>query len=184
MNPPTAYFLDRDGVLIENVHTYVRRWEEVEVFDQAVEACRLITERGVPIFVVTNQAGVGRGILGLEEVEALNRRILGVFEAQGARFTGAYLCPHHPDDGCDCRKPLPGMLLRGAREHGVDLSGAVMVGDAETDLQAGEAAGCTGILVRTGRGAAQETTMLQKGQEGFLVYDDLLSAVRATLGEA
>ena len=180
--PPTAVFLDRDGVLIENVHTYVRSWDEVQVFDQAVEAVSRLSRLGVPVVVVTNQAGVGRGVLSLEHVTSLNDRILREIESRGGgRFLASYLCPHHPDDGCDCRKPLPGMLLRAAREHGLDLSQAVMVGDGVTDLQAAEAAGVHGVLVRTGRGAAQELEMRAIGMDRP-VFDDLLSALEAWFG--
>lgn len=180
--PPSAVFLDRDGVLIENVHTYVRSWDEVEIFDQAVEAFSRLTRLGVPMVVVTNQAGVGRGVLTLDYVTDLNRRILGEIERRGGgRFLASYLCPHHPDDNCDCRKPLPGMLLRAAREHGLDLSRAVMAGDGVTDLQAAEAAGVHGVLVRTGRGAEQESIMRASGIDRP-VFDDLLSAVERQFG--
>jgi D-glycero-D-manno-heptose 1,7-bisphosphate phosphatase len=174
--PPSVVFLDRDGVLIENVPTYVREWDEVKVFPKAVEACRILTELGIPLVVVTNQAGVGRKILSLEHVETMNARILSEIEKGGGRFTAAYICPHHPDDGCDCRKPLPGMLLRAAAEHSLDLTNAAMVGDGVTDLLAASAAGVYGVLVRTGRGAEQEMEMRQAGLDRP-VFDDLGEAV-------
>ncbi len=171
-------FLDRDGVLIENREDYVRRWEEVELFPRAVEGCRLLSAAGYLLVVVSNQACVGRGILGLETVEALNARIMDALRAQGADILQAYLCPHHPDDQCECRKPRPGMVLRGAREHNIDLAASWMVGDNITDIGAAVAAGVKPVLVRTGRGAEQEPAVTAAYGKECQVFDDLLDAAR------
>jgi D-glycero-D-manno-heptose 1,7-bisphosphate phosphatase len=169
-------FVDRDGVLIENRPAYVRCWEDVEIFPRAVEACRILTEAGLALVVVTNQALVGRGLLPYDEVAALNDRILDSFASAGALILGRYICPHHPDKDCSCRKPKPGMLLQAAKEHGIDLSRSFLVGDAVTDLQAAEAAGVTGILVRTGRGVDEEPKVAQIFDSRWAVEDDLLAA--------
>lgn len=179
-----AVFLDRDGVLIENRPDYVRNWEDVEIFDQAVEACRLLTSAGFALIVITNQAVVGRGHLPKEHVLELNQRIMDRFGQFGAPITGSYICTHGPDDGCDCRKPRPGNILTAAREHGIDLSRSFFVGDAGTDMEAAEAAGVEGILVRTGRGKSQEQLLIASGSKNCLVYDDLKSAARAILDRA
>jgi D-glycero-D-manno-heptose 1,7-bisphosphate phosphatase len=182
--PPSAVFLDRDGVLIENVHSYVRTWEEVQIFDQAVEAFARLNELGVPMVVVTNQAGVGKGIMTLEHARTLNDRILAAIEARGkgkGKFLASYICHHVRDANCDCRKPRPGMLIQAAADHGLDLAHAVMVGDGVTDLQAAEAAGVHGVLVRTGRGVVQEGEMRAAGLERP-VFEDLLTALNAGFG--
>jgi len=148
-----AVFMDRDGVLVENVEDYIRRWEQVEFYDQAFRAVKRLHDSPYEMVVISNQSLVGRGIMALEDVLTLNRQILDVFESQGVQFEGAYICPHAPEDDCDCRKPKPGMVLRAAREHDLDLGSSYFVGDALTDMEAAEAAGVKGILVRTGRGS-------------------------------
>ena len=147
--------MDRDGVLVENVADYIRRWEQVEFFDQAFRAVQRLQGSPFEMIVVTNQSLIGRGLMSREDVEALNRQILEVFEAQGVDFSGVYMCPHGPSEECDCRKPKPGMLLQAARELDLDLSRSYFIGDALTDMQAADAAGVKGILVLSGRGAAE-----------------------------
>ncbi len=174
--------MDRDGVLIENRPEYVREWGHVEVFPQALEASLRLTEAGFPLVVVTNQSAIGRGILTLDETTAMNERILDLFRAEGVVFEGAYICPHGPDDDCDCRKPLPGMLVRGALEHGLDLNRSYMVGDAVTDMQAAEAAGAKGIMVLTGRGQEQAALLDSQGSSQWPIVQDLSAAVDLILG--
>lgn len=151
-----AFFLDRDGVIIENVAAYVRSWADVTFLPGSLEALAFLARTPYKVVMVTNQSAVGRGILRLEEAEAINDRILQVIHAAGGRIDGVYICPHGPQDACGCRKPLPGLLLRAAQALELDLSESVMVGDALSDLQAGQAAGVLrSFLVRTGRGREQ-----------------------------
>ena len=131
-----AVFVDRDGVLIDNVDAYVRSWEDVGVYEQAVTALLRLNGAQFEVVVVTNQSAVGRGLVPLEVIADVNRRVLEKFEARGVRFAGAYLCPHAPEEGCDCRKPQPGMLLAAARDLNLDLTQSYMVGDAVTDINA------------------------------------------------
>lgn len=147
--------MDRDGVLVENVSDYIRRWEQVEFYDQAFRAVQRLQTSPYEMVVVTNQSLIGRGLMPKEDVVALNRRILEVFEAQGVEFAGVYMCPHGPDDNCQCRKPKPGMLLQAAEELNLDLRQSFFIGDALTDMQAAEAAGVKGILVLSGRGSSE-----------------------------
>ncbi len=175
-------FLDRDGVLIENKENYVRTWEDVEVFEQALVACREISEAGFPIIVVTNQSSIGRGILTYETVLAIHNRVIDVFRAAGANVLSSYICHHSPTEDCDCRKPKAGMLFQGAKEHNIDLERSFMVGDALTDMQAARTAGAQGILVRTGRGSTQEALMDGETDNGWIVCNDLLEASRYIVG--
>ena len=148
-----AIFLDRDGVIIENRDEYVRSWADVSFIPGALNALASVAASGYAIVVVTNQSGVGRGLIPLADAEAINHRVLAEIARAGGRIDAAYICPHKPEDDCDCRKPRPGMLLRAARELNLDLSRSWMIGDALTDMQAGEAAGVRSLLVLTGRGA-------------------------------
>jgi histidinol-phosphate phosphatase family protein len=170
-----ALFLDRDGVIIENRDDYVRSWADVVFIPTAIEALRVIAPLDVVVVIVTNQACVSKGIITLDEAEAINTRIVREVNAQGGRIDAAYLCPHRPDVSCACRKPKPGMLLRAAREHDLKLSQSFMIGDAITDMQAAQAAGVSSILVRSGRGEREFAAFT--GQPWFDVADDLRQAV-------
>lgn len=151
-----AIFLDRDGVIIENRDAYVRAWADVEIYPQALAALARLSATRFKIVIVTNQSAVGRGIITLDEAHAINRRLTAEIERAGGRVDGIFMCPHAPADDCLCRKPQPGLLTQAAAELGLDLSRSYLIGDAITDIQAGQAAGVyQAILVRTGRGAVQ-----------------------------
>lgn len=156
----TALFLDRDGVLIEEVE-YLARPRQVRLIPGAAAAVRLAHDAGWKVVVVSNQSGVARGLFPESALSEIHRVIASELLAEaGAVIDAFYYCPHHPTEGigpyrieCDCRKPKPGMLLRAAAELGIDPSKSWMVGDRLTDLQAGAATGCRTILVRTGYGS-------------------------------
>ena len=150
-----AVFLDRDGVINKNRADYVKSWSEVEFLPAVFDALRRLAETDRAVVLVTNQSAVGRGIISKERANSINQRIVEAIRSQGGRVDGSYLCPHHPDDNCECRKPRPGMLLQAADELGLDLGRSYFIGDAITDMQAADAAGVQGILVLTGRGQSQ-----------------------------
>ena len=153
-----ALFLDRDGVIIENRPNYVRSWDNVNIFPQVLDALAQVNRSDHKIIIVTNQSAVSRGFITLEEAEIINRRLVNIIEEAGGKVDGVFMCPHHPDEGCVCRKPKPGLLLQAAKSLRLDLSASVLIGDALTDLEAGKAAGVSRlVLVRTGRGAAQSS---------------------------
>ena len=147
--PRGAVFLDRDGVLNERPapHEYVTSRDAFRWLPGAAGAVGRIAAAGLPVFVVSNQRGVARGLVSTATLTALESEIQGALEHHGAHITAFYYCPHALEDGCDCRKPSPGLLLRAAREHGVALSESVMVGDSESDVEAGRAAGCATIRI-------------------------------------
>lgn len=150
-----AIFLDRDGVLIENRPDYVKAWEEVEIFPHTFEAMRKLAQTGRPIVMVTNQSCVGRGIVTAAWIEEVHQRLIAEITANGGRIDAVYFCPHHPQEPCECRKPLPGMLKQAAQDLNLDLTASFMVGDAVSDVETARAVGTKGILVRTGRGEEQ-----------------------------
>lgn len=176
-----AVFMDRDGVIIENRADYVRSWDHVSILPGAVEALARLAATGFAVVLVTNQSSIGRGLMTAAAVEAINRRLQGVIEAGGGRIDAIYTCPHRPDDGCACRKPAPGMLLQAAGDLGLSLPGSYMVGDAISDIQAGQAAGATAILVLSGRGRAQLETPRPAGVRPFHIVPDLGEAVALIL---
>jgi len=165
-----AVFLDRDGVIIENRSDYVKSWDEVRFLPQAFEALRRLGQSSYAVVLVTNQSVVGRRIIPLDRAVEINRRVVAEIEAVGGRVDAAYLCPHHPEDGCSCRKPAPGMLLRAAEELELDLARSYAIGDAASDLEAARLAGAQGILVLTGRGN-DELASMEGGPSGPVVAD-------------
>jgi D-glycero-D-manno-heptose 1,7-bisphosphate phosphatase len=171
-----AIFLDRDGVIIENRTDYVKSWDEVRLIPAAIQALRQMALSSFAVVVVTNQAVVGKGLITLTQADEINSRVIDAIRAHGGRIDAAYLCPHRADENCECRKPRPGMLLQAARDHHLDLSRSVMIGDAITDMQAARSAGVRSILVRTGRGAAELASCTQLAW--FDIADDLTAAFR------
>lgn len=176
-----AVFLDRDGVIIENRSDYVKSWEEVRFLPGALEALRRLNRTEYALVLVTNQSAVGRGIISLGRAMEINRRVIAEIEAQGGRIDASYVCPHRPDEGCNCRKPAPGMLLRAAKELELDLAHSYAIGDAVSDIEAAQAIGARGILVLTGRGKEQVALLKTKGKANCLVVADLSAAVDCIL---
>ncbi len=150
-----AIFLDRDGVINENRSDHVKSWEEFEFLPQALESIRRLSETGLPIFVVTNQAVICRGITSERTIQEIHDQMIDVVEETGGHIERVYYCPHDADANCECRKPRPGMLIQAAADYGIDLSKSFLVGDAWTDVEAGLSVGVHSILVMTGRGRGQ-----------------------------
>ena len=172
-----ALFLDRDGVFMENRANYVRAWEDVAFFPQALQTLARYDSIPYKIFVVTNQSAVGRGIISLETAVSLNNRILDVVRHANGRIDDAYICPDPPGVNSACRKPAPGMLLKAAKQHDIDLSQSIMIGDALSDIQAGQAAGVkTAVLLLTGRGKEQARLPQKETMPPFEIFPDLTAA--------
>lgn len=147
-----AVFLDRDGVLIEDTN-YVGKIERVQLIPDAAVALRRLREAGFRLFVVTNQSGVARGYFTRAAVEDIHRHLDHKLRQSGVAIDHYYVCPHHPDNNCDCRKPKPKFLREAARDYGLDLAHSYMVGDRTTDVTAGKLAGTKTVLVLTGAGS-------------------------------
>ena len=169
-----SIFLDRDGVLIENRSNYIRDWSHVKIIPEAIRALSLASIKKYKVVIVTNQSAVGRGLISLKTAQEINQRLISLIHDQAGQIDGVYMCPHGPDDGCSCRKPLPGLLLNAAKDLSLDLQRSWMIGDAWSDVQAGEAAGTRGsILLRTGRGTEQLLQASAEKLKGNLVFDNL-----------
>jgi D-glycero-D-manno-heptose 1,7-bisphosphate phosphatase len=139
-----AAFIDRDGTI--NVqppeHTYLSDVADLEILPGAIEGMKALADCGFALVIASNQRGVGRGLISMDDVNAIDAEIRRLLAASGAEPAGSYYCPHLNDDGCDCRKPRPGLLLRAAEELHLDLTASWMIGDSATDIAAGAAAGC------------------------------------------
>jgi D-glycero-D-manno-heptose 1,7-bisphosphate phosphatase len=141
-----AVFLDRDGTLIEDVG-YPRDPDRVRLVDGAAEALSSLAEAGFRLVVVSNQSGVGVGLVDAREAEAVHDRFVSELEGRGIALDGAKYCLHPPDAGCGCRKPAPGLLLAAADELGLNLKASFMIGDKSSDAEAGRRAGCGVVLL-------------------------------------
>ncbi len=171
-----AVFIDRDGTINEDVN-YLNQVENLCLIPRAIEAVKKINDRGLKAIVISNQSGVARGYLSEETLAEIHGRLSQLLAEQGAHLDGIYYCPHHPDEGCDCRKPASGMLLAAARDLDIDLAHSFMVGDKNSDVALGHKLGLTTVLVLTGYGREElEALQGQKEQPDF-VADDLYRAV-------
>jgi D-glycero-D-manno-heptose 1,7-bisphosphate phosphatase len=179
-----AVFLDRDGVVIEDSH-YVNSIDRVRLLPGSAEAIASLNRARWPVVIVTNQAGIARGIFSIETMNAIHGHLTDLLRGYGARLDGIYFCPHHSAGevaeyrrDCDCRKPKPGMLFLAARELGIDLVRSWMIGDKLSDLEAGSAAGCRTVLVRTGYGSLVNPLELSREPLKLeLISADLADAV-------
>jgi D-glycero-D-manno-heptose 1,7-bisphosphate phosphatase len=180
-----AIFMDRDGTICEEVG-YINHLSRSRLLPHSLEAIRGVNRLGYLAVVATNQSGVARGLFTEDLVRAVHDQLRSRVESGGGRLDALYYCPHHPREGtppyridCDCRKPRPGMLVRAAREHDIDLSRSWMIGDSLVDLEAGAAAGVRVVHVLTGYGMG----LVDNQPERFRVppahtATDLLAAVR------
>ena len=151
MNPKKrpAAFLDRDGVLIED-SGFIGEPDAVRLLPDVPLALRRLHEAGYARIVVSNQSGVARGYFSNEDVERVNDALAGMLAGDGARIDAFYVCPHY-DEGCDCRKPAPGLIRKAVAEHALTLQGSAVIGDRGSDIALAHAVGIPGILVASPR---------------------------------
>ena len=173
-----AIFLDRDGVIIKNRNSYVRDWAHVCFYKRSLDAILKLSSTSYKIVLVTNQSAVGRGLISISTADEINRRIVDQIKKSGGRIDGVFMCPHQPDDMCFCRKPQPGLLFEAAKALSIDLKRSILIGDAISDIQAGQNAGIERtILVLTGRGRMQLTQPAVRNLQPFDVFQSLSHAV-------
>lgn len=177
-----AVFLDRDGVLIENRRNYVRDWSQVAIFPNTPAALSSLQNAGYKIVIITNQSAIGRGLITIQTAEEINQRLAESLQRNGGHIDAIYMCPHRPEDSCECRKPKPGLLLQAADEMSLDLTRSWLIGDAWSDLLAAQAADVYGsILVKTGRGNGELLQNGPHGLESILVVDNISAAARVVI---
>ena len=176
MNPMKLVILDRDGTVNEDRDDFVKSPEEWVPLPGALEAIARLNHAGWHTVLATNQSGLGRGLFDMASLNAMHARMNQLLAKQGGRIDAVFFCPHAPEDQCECRKPLPGLMLQIGERYGVDLKSVPMVGDSLRDIQAGAAAGCPTHLVRSGKCAplddAQVAAIVKK-VPGTQVHDDL-----------
>ena len=173
-----AIFIDRDGTINHRLEgRYVTRWVEFVFLPGVLDALRCLTRAGFALVAVSNQAGVGKGLLKDSALAEIHRQMAGAITRAGGRLDGIYVCPHLPEDDCACRKPRPGLLLRAVKELGIDLTSSYIVGDSLSDIEAGRAAGCRTILIGNGLVSSES------GAAPCRTVPNLLAAAELILGE-
>jgi D-glycero-D-manno-heptose 1,7-bisphosphate phosphatase len=174
-------FLDRDGVINHNRHDHVKSWQEFEFLPGSLEALALLHQKGYRVFVITNQAIVGKGLLQQAELNFIHARMLDEVAKTGGAIEAVFSCIHRPEDNCFCRKPQPGLIKLIEQQHQISAKNAWLVGDYTSDIEAGEQAGCRNVLVLSGRGEKAYQTFQAQGKSNFKVATDLLNAVNQIL---
>lgn len=141
-----AVFLDRDGTIIDDIG-YLRDHRQIRLLSGAIESLTRLSNEGFLLILVSNQSGIGRGLVTAEEAERVHNKLVSILSRHGVEIQAAYYCPHAPEDQCDCRKPSPRMILEAAQALEIDLPRSFMVGDKLSDIEAGRRAGCQTILL-------------------------------------
>ena len=178
--------LDRDGTINEDRDDFVKSPEEWVPLPGALEAIARLNHAGWHTVLATNQSGLGRGLFDMASLNAMHARMNLLLTKQGGRIDAVFFCPHVPEDQCECRKPLPGLMLQIGERYSLDLTEVPFVGDSLRDLQAGAAAGCPTHFVRTGKAAAltdAEVAMIIKQVPGTKVHADLGAFADALIHE-
>lgn len=166
-----AVFIDRDGVICRNRDDHVKSLDELEIIPDSLTAISSLADTDFLIIIITNQAIIGDRIVSPETVQEINDKIISEAKKSGGRIDAVMVCPHRRDEGCFCRKPYPGLLLEAADKFDINLSQSYVIGDAITDMMAGDAVGCECIMVLTGRGIKESSKIAQSGIYVHLASD-------------
>jgi D-glycero-D-manno-heptose 1,7-bisphosphate phosphatase len=167
--------IDRDGVINRDSASYIKSAEEWVPLPGSLEAIAALTRAGCNVVVITNQSGVARGLFSEQTLAEIHEVMSRAVEAAGGRIAAVFYCPHHPDDGCECRKPKPKLLLDAAEAFGVPIETVPFIGDKASDVEAAEAAGARAIYIGRENGLSEKP--------GVETFPDLATAVRQLLGE-
>lgn len=174
-----AVFLDRDGTIARDV-PYCSRPEDLELLPGVGEAIRLLNESGYMVVIITNQSGIARGYFTEEMLGKIHQKLKDDLAKFGAHIDAIYYCPHHPDDGCDCRKPKPGLALQAAKEHHIDLIQSFFIGDKLQDIEAGHLASGKTVLISP----TETSEILFQGEvKPDSTVPDFMQAVQVVLPE-
>lgn len=173
--------LDRDGVINHDSDAYIKSTDEWVPIDGSLEAITRLSQSGYTVAIASNQSGLARGYFDIDTLTAIHKKMDEMLAKLGGRVDAIFYCPHGPDDGCDCRKPKPGMLLDIGQRFNVPLNDVFFVGDSVSDVKAAKSAYAQPMLVRTGKGIKAEKIVQTEYKKNIPVYDDLAAAVTAIL---
>lgn len=175
--------LDRDGVINHDSDAFIKDTDEWQPLPGSIEAIAALSSAGFTLAVASNQSGIARGLFDQRALDAMHHKMHELVDAAGGRISNIVICPHGPDDGCDCRKPKPGLLEQLAQHFETSLAGVPVIGDSLRDLEAAAAVGAKPILVRTGNGTRTEAALPERFAN-IAVYNDLAAAASGLLEEA
>ncbi len=164
---------DRDGTINEDRDDFVKSADEWVALPGALDALARLYQGGWRLVVATNQSGIGRGLFGVGELNAMHAKLGEQLAAHGGRIDAFFSCPHAPTDACDCRKPLSGLFTQIGKRYGIDMAGVPTVGDSLRDLQAGAAVGCALHLLRTGKSALALPSGIDLLPGAVTIHDNL-----------
>ena len=176
--------LDRDGVINHDSENYIKSVEEFIPIDHSISAIVRLCEAGFKVVVATNQSGLARNYFDDDHLSEMHDLLCAIVEKAGGVIDGIFYCPHHPDEGCSCRKPETGLLQQIEKEFACKLQGCYFVGDSLQDIEAARAFDCNPILVRTGKGLITEQLLKELNDFSVPTDDDLYAAVSRILGYA
>jgi D-glycero-D-manno-heptose 1,7-bisphosphate phosphatase len=172
-------FLDRDGTINRDSPDYIKSWEEFEFLPGSLKAIERLSAGGFAVIIITNQSAVPRKFISVEQLENMHHMMKQLIETNAGEIKDIFYCPHMPYEGCDCRKPEPGLIFKARDEYHIDLTAAVMVGDSAKDIVCGHNAGCgKTVLVKTGNFAEAQQSLADKGIVPDFVAQDLLEAAK------
>ena len=178
MNSITTVFLDRDGVINEDSDAYIKSRDEFHPLPGSLAAIARLSKNGIRVILITNQSVINRGMVPLSELEAIHDQLCQAVSSLGGRITDIFFCPHRPNEGCDCRKPKPGLIRAAVNRYGIDLAQSVMIGDSAKDILAGKAAGCgLTVLVQTGKAQSAMRSLEMSASRPDHIATDLDAAV-------
>ncbi|MGD8991991.1 MAG: D-glycero-beta-D-manno-heptose 1,7-bisphosphate 7-phosphatase [Desulfobacterales bacterium] len=170
-------FLDRDGTINQDSADYIKNWSEFIFLPRSIEAMRDLTDAGFTIFVITNQSAISRKLISAAELKQIHTKLMAAVMSGGGKISDIFFCPHMPEAGCDCRKPLPGLIIQAQKKYQIDLAGSVMVGDSAKDIVCAHNAGCGhSILLKTGNYQEAESKLADAGLHAGHVSADLYDA--------
>lgn len=171
-------FLDRDGVINQDSPNYIKSWTEFKFLPRSMEAIKQLTLNGFTAIIITNQSVINRNMVSKKGLDYIHRMMKSAVQSRGGEIKDIFFCPHTPEDGCDCRKPNPGLILRAQRVYRIDLETTAMVGDSAKDIECALNAGCgNAVLVKTGNGLKAEKILAEKAIYPDYVAEDLYDAV-------
>ena len=172
-------FSDRDGVINRDSPDYIKNWSEFEFLPGSIEAIKELTVIGFATIVITNQSMINRKISSEKNLRYMHTMMKNAVISGGGEIRDIFFCPHTPDEGCDCRKPKPGLIEQARGAYPIELKNAYMIGDSAKDIECGRNAGCGRvILVRTGNGIAAEKILAEKNITPDHIAENLYEAAK------
>jgi len=172
-------FLDRDGVINRDSPNYIKSWAEFEFLPGSIEAIKTFTNNGFTTIIISNQSAINRNLMPMKKLDYIHQMMKKTVKSQGGEIKDIFFCPHTPEDGCDCRKPKPGLIFTAQKIYKIDLSTSTMIGDTVKDIECAKKAGCAHtVLVKTGNGVMSEKILAKKNILPDHVAENLYEAAR------